>query len=186
MMDAEYRRNVDALALFRVAGTGLWLAVVLVLPFMGERFAPLAAARPWVGVHVLFAVVMLVGLRRGVPIVRTFQRATEACPDITFLFFSLFAVIVRAPAPERLATFSLALFLAFLLPTPAGARRAPRYTAALLSLLYLSGLLWAAGIRDWTWPVLAAAVLGYAAFFGEHLAGRFRQVAVEYARERGP
>lgn len=183
LIDGEYRRNVLTLATARLIGTGIWLALVLVLPRVAPvSFARVGDAAPWVVAHFVYAIVLALGLRQGSEAFALFHRATQACPDVTFVFLSQLAIVSISEYPPATAAFTLSIFLAIFLMQPAGARRTPVFAAAALSALFQSMLFWGAEMRHWIWPVAAFAVLFWSAITGVHFAERFRHIAIDYAR----
>lgn len=183
LIDGEYRRNVLTLASARLVGTAIWLALVIALPMIAPvEFAGISAARPWVAAHFVYAVALALGLRQGSEAFAVFHRATQACPDVTFVFLSQIAIVQTTAHPPATAAITLSIFLAIFLMQPAGARRYPIFAAAALSALFQSALFWGAYMRHWMWPVLAFVVLFWSAITGVHFAERFRHIAIDYAR----
>ena len=183
LIDGEYRRNVLTLASARLIGTAIWLALVVILPMVSDvSFAGIQDARPWVAAHFVYAVILALGLRGGSDAFATFHRATQACPDVTFVFLSQIAIVQKTTYPQATAAFTLSIFLAVFLMQPAGSRRYPIFAAAALSALFQSALFWGAYMRHWMWPVLSFVVLFWSAVTGVHFAERFRHIAISYAR----
>ncbi len=183
LIDGEYRRNVLTLASGRLIGTAIWLGLVVLLPILFPvAFAGIGNARPWVAAHFVYAIVLALGLRQGSEAFAVFHRATQACPDVTFVFLSQIAIVQQTRYPSATAAFTLSIFLAIFLMQPAGARRYPTFAAAALSALFQSALFWGAYMRDWMWPVLSFVVLFWSAITGVHFAERFRHIAIDYAR----
>ena len=183
LIDGEYHRNVMVLAYLRTGATIAWLVLAIILPALSpEEFEWIAVQRLWVGIHAAYAVILLAGLKAGLPAFKTFHRATQACPDVAFLGFTLYATLGAVIVPQAVASLAPAFFLAAYVPGPAGTRRAPLHGAAALSVFLQAGLFWAAGMQSWVWIAATAVVFGYSAALAVYIAGRFRLIAVTYAK----
>lgn len=119
ILDAERRRDARSLALIRLCGSVLWLAMILAVAAWAPEGAGAEAARVPVATYAAVALLFWIWLQRGgdrSPIAPT----APAWIDLPLIWWVQTRVVTEAADPLALVTMTCAIYALFIIPSPGG------------------------------------------------------------------
>ncbi len=188
----EWRRSSQQLAIFRMLGVGVWIAVACERGFLEHAHWWVAELRVLLPYAVLSVALWRLSSRPGIG--DWISRLGQPVLDFPLIYLILrvgLADLKHLPAgsttvdPREIVTITTGIYMLLLVSAPAGARRRWTYLSALVGFVLTAALFSEAGIGMRNFVSTLIGLYGIGAYAAVRVSERIGTVAREFADEKG-
>lgn len=182
ILEAEGKRNLRQIAIFRFSGTLIWLLMAIFAGYVLDQ-KDWKVQLPAVGIYFFLSIVLLWGPRL-IRIPHGIRRWATALFDIPLIFWSMDLSLESNPHPQVAALITVCLFLLFIAPAPSGLSYGPIIVSSVTGFVCSSLLLHDSGVSFPAWTPSLAVIFLLTAVFSIFIARRPIVIAQQYASEQ--
>lgn len=183
VLQAEWHRNATQFGVFRCVATGAWVIMALAAGY-GLGLADWQRPVPVLLLYFVLSLAFLLAPRHF-PRLRWLEQWTNPLLDLPMIYLSLrFSLGPDNPYPQVVAGFTIVVFIALILPSPAGTGRLPTILACIEAAVLSILILHETGVTFPAWSPSVIMVFVMVGVLARNIARRPIVIASEYAAEK--